>query len=137
MDTTFGALILGGNMNPYVLVVLGIVASLAGMLTNWYKKYFRDQTTASMFQYFFVFNFRGTVYAIGAMLAGLFAAFAPIDYTTISAYQVVMQAFAIGYVADSAFNGTTIGVTQDGTKIDPAAPVSVLEGTPASNDGPA
>jgi hypothetical protein len=65
---------------------------------------FKGQINLSVLQYFSVENVQATLTASAATLAALLAAFAPLDYTTITAYQVVMRAFAIGYAADSAFN---------------------------------
>lgn len=106
--TTFGSLVMGMDSSPWILVVAAVVASMVGMLLHWGKVVFKDRLDVTILQYFFVFKFKNTVYAVLGVLGGLFAAFAPIDYTTISMYQVVMQAFAIGYASDSMFN-TSIG----------------------------
>ena len=103
-DHTFGSLVMGAGLSPYTLIAVAVVSAVVGMFSHWLKKQYKDDMGVGWFSYFFVTNRKATVQAILGGLAGLFAAFAPIDYTTISGYQVVMQAFAIGYAVDSAFN---------------------------------
>lgn len=103
-DNTFGSLVMGTNLSPYVLIAVATVSAIAGMFSHWFKKQFKDDMNVGWFCYFFIVNRKATLTAVAGGLAGLFAAFAPIDYTTISGYQVVLQAFSIGYAVDSAFN---------------------------------
>lgn len=105
-DHTFGSLVMGAGLSPYSLIALAVVSAIAGMFSHWMKKQYKDGMNVGWFSYFFVTNRRATLQAVLGGLTGLFAAFAPIDYTTISGYQVVLQAFAIGYAVDSAFNST-------------------------------
>lgn len=104
--TTFGDLFFGTYESPWALVGVALLSALAGMVSHWIKKFYTEYETESFFDWFFVKNKRGTVLAIIGMLGALFAAFAPIDYTTISSYQVFTQAWAVGYAADSIFNST-------------------------------
>ena len=106
--TTFGSLVLGLGSGPWTLVFASIVSALFGMLLHWGKVVFKDKLDVSLLEYFFVLKIKNTLYAVLGVLGGLFAAFSPIDYTTISLYQVIMQAFAIGYASDSMFN-TSLG----------------------------
>lgn len=103
-DHTFGSLVMGTGLSPYSLISLAITSAVVGMFTHWIKKQYKDDMKVGWFSYFFVTNRKATLQAVIGGLTGLFAAFAPIDYTTISGYQVVLQAFAIGYAVDSAFN---------------------------------
>ena len=106
---TFGYLLFGGGLNPWTLVGLAIVASLFGMFSHWAKIVFKDKRfDVSFLEYFFIRNFKASCFAAVAMLGGLFAAFAPLDYTQLTAYQVVLQAFAIGYASDSILNSAEI-----------------------------
>lgn len=104
MTSTFGTLILGDTQGPWVLVFLAVVCALTGMIGHWLKKSYKKEIHSSLLQYFFVTNVRATIFATLGMLAGLFAAFAPLDYTSISTYQVITQSFTIGYAANSALN---------------------------------
>lgn len=112
-DHTFGSLVLSTGLSPYYLAALAIVSVLLGMFSHWFKMQYKDQVDISWFSYFFVINRKATLQAVFGGLTGLFAAFAPIDYTTISGYQVVMQAFAIGYAVDSAFNSAHVATGED------------------------
>lgn len=103
-DNTFGSLLMGVGLSPYTMLVLAIVSALVGMFVHWAKKQYKDDMGVSLFCYFFVVNRLATFKAVTGGLAALFAAFAPIDYTTVTAYQVILQAFAIGYGVDSVFN---------------------------------
>jgi hypothetical protein len=103
-DNTFGSLIMGDNLNPYVLIALAVASCVIGMFSHWMKKQYRDGMEIDWFSYFFVTNRRATLAAFLGGMSALFAAFVPIDYTTISGYQVVVQAFSIGYAVDSVFN---------------------------------
>lgn len=103
-DNTFGSLIMGDDLNPYVLIAIAIVSCLVGMFSHWMKKQYRDDMEVDWFSYFFVTNRKATLAAFIGGMSALFAAFVPIDYTTISGYQVVVQAFSIGYAVDSVFN---------------------------------
>lgn len=105
--TTFGSLIFGFGASPYAMVAVAVGSAIAGMFTHWSKKQFKDGININWYQYFFVSDVKSTIYAVIGMLGGLFAAFAPIDYTTISLYQVVMQSFAIGFAANSALNSAS------------------------------
>ncbi len=102
--TTFGSLVLGSGQSPWFMVMVAVSASLIGMGTSWMKKQYKDDIGVGFVQYFFVKNIKGTILAVTAMLGGLFAAFAPLDYTTITLYQVTVQAFTIGYAANSVVN---------------------------------
>lgn len=105
---TFGYLLFGGGINPWYLILMAVVSSLAGMFSHWAKVVFKDKRfDFSVFEYFFVKNLKASLYASLGTLAGLFAAFAPLDYTTLTAYQVVLQAFAIGYASDSILNSAS------------------------------
>lgn len=103
-STTFGSLLMGSSVQPIYLVAVAIVSALVGMFSHWAKKQFRDKIDVNWFSYFFIQNRKATFVTVGGVLAGLFTAFAPIDYTTITAYQVIVQAFAVGFASDSAFN---------------------------------
>lgn len=105
VSTTFGDLLLGGGASPWTLVAISIASATVGMVSHWIKIVYKDQNVdLSVFEYFFIQNGRASLTAFMGVLAGLFASFAPLDYTTISAYQVLTQAFAVGYAADSVFN---------------------------------
>ena len=112
-DHTFGSLIMGIGLSPYYLIALAVISAMLGMFSHWFKMQYKDQVDVSWFSYFFVINRKATLQAVFGGLTGLFAAFAPIDYTTISGYQVVMQAFAIGYAVDSAFNSAHLTTRDD------------------------
>lgn len=112
---TFGDLLLGHIVQPWALVALAITSGLVGMFSHWVKLVFKDkQTGLGMVQYFFVKNFRATLLAVGGTLAALFAAFAPLEIATITAYQVITQAFAIGYASDSVLNHANVSSEEDG-----------------------
>lgn len=114
LSTTFGDLLLGTGASPWSLVSLALLAATFGMFFHWVKIVFKDKRIdLSFFRYFFVENRKATYTAFTGMLAGLFASFAPLDYTTISAYQVLTQAFAIGYAADNVFNKVGTAETDD------------------------
>lgn len=102
--TTFADLFFSGDFTPWELVAISITAAFVGMFTHWVKVFYKENTHISVFEWFFVHNVRGTVFAVLGLLGALAVAFAPLDYTTITAYQAVSQAWAIGYAADSMFN---------------------------------
>ena len=104
---TFGSLIFGFSTNPLVMILVAVLSALVGMFAHWSKKQYRDDINIEWYKYFFVSDVKSSIHAVLGMLAGLFAAFAPIDYTTISLYQVVMQSFVIGYSANSALNNAS------------------------------
>lgn len=104
--TTFGYLLMGAGPDPWSMIFLGIVSGLVGMFSHWAKIVFRDKVDVTVLEYFFFDNLKASIYASAGTLAALFAAFAPLDYTTMSLYQVVTQAFAIGYASDSIINKT-------------------------------
>lgn len=105
-DHTFGSLVMGTGLSPYSLVAIAVISAIVGMFSHWMKKQYKDDMNVGWFSYFFVTNRKATMQAVLGGLTGLFAAFAPIDYTTMTGYQVVLQAFAIGYAVDSAFNSS-------------------------------
>lgn len=105
--TTFGDLILNKGLPPMVLLTIAVVTAAVGMFSHWLKKFYKDKTGVSAFEYFFVNNWKATAIAFASMLGTLFATFAPLDYTSITVYQVLTQAFSIGYASDSVFNSTT------------------------------
>lgn len=104
VGTTFSDLIFGNFSDPWALVAIGLISALVGMFTHWAKVHFSEPNTVGFYQWFFVTNKKGSLIAILTMLGALFATFGPLDYTTITAYQVFTQAWAIGYAADSVFN---------------------------------
>ena len=108
VDTTFGGLIMGAGVDPWTMVYCAIAASIVGMLTHWFKKFYKDGEQHSLTDWYIFKNPKASLLAVGTMLLGLFAAFAPLDYTTLSLYQVVAQAFAIGYAADTLNSGETV-----------------------------
>jgi hypothetical protein len=110
MGHTFGGLIFNLGAGPWTMVMMGIASALAGMISHWAKVYFKDGVKHSITDWYIFKNPKGTLLAVVSMLGALFAAFAPLDYTTLSLYQVITQAFAIGYAADT-LNGLTSGGT--------------------------
>ena len=108
MTSTFGTLLLGEVNSPWTLVILAIVSALIGMFSHWFKKEYKDNIGVGVIKYFFVNNLKATVFAVMGLLGGLFAAFAPLDYTTVSTYQVLVQSFTIGYAADSLINSAVV-----------------------------
>ena len=95
---------MGGGLSPWLMVAFAVISGLAGMFSHWIKLVFKDKLDLGVLQYFFVNNLRSTIYACVGTLGALFAAFSSVDYTTTTAYQVIIQAFAIGYASDSILN---------------------------------
>jgi hypothetical protein len=117
MTSTFGTLLLGEVQSPWTLVIIAIVSALIGMFSHWFKKEYKDNIGVGVVNYFFILNLKATVFATLGMISGLFAAFAPLDYTTVSTYQVLVQSFTIGYAADSLINSTSSSSTSTDTAI--------------------
>lgn len=107
MTTTFGDLAFGGQKDPYMLIGIAVVAATVGMFSHWVKLRYKDKENTNLLEYFFVDNLKATLIAFASMLGGLAATFGPLDYTTISVYQVLTQAFTLGYASDSLLNNTS------------------------------
>jgi hypothetical protein len=105
--TTFADLFLAAPYNPWLLLAVAFFAGFAGMATHWLKVSFKEGTSVSFFDWFFKYNLKGTLFSTMSMCGALFTVFAPLDYTTITIFQVVSQAWAVGYASDSIFNSAT------------------------------
>lgn len=105
--TTFSDLLLGTYTNPWWLVLMAVTSATTGMVTHWLKAYYREDKSFSFYLWYFKANVKGTVLSVLSMLGALFATFAPLDYTMITAWQVITQAWTIGYAADSFFGTKT------------------------------
>jgi hypothetical protein len=104
VGTTFADLFMWQQSSPWDLVWIAIVSAFLGMITHWAKKYYKDGNGVTIVDWFWRKNPRATLVAVLTMLGTLFATFAPLDYTTITLYQTITQAFTVGYAADSFFN---------------------------------
>lgn len=103
MENTFGAIFFR-HTTPEMMMVWAFFSSVFGMIIHWCKVTYKDKMdVGTSFEYFFVKDLRSTILALLSMAGALFATFAPIDYTTVTTYQVILQAFSIGYLADSTF----------------------------------
>lgn len=102
--TTFADLFMWQHSSPWDLVWIAIVSAFLGMITHWAKKYYKDGNGVTIVDWFLRKNPRATLVAVLTMLGTLFVTFAPLDYTTITLYQTITQAFTVGYSADSFFN---------------------------------
>jgi hypothetical protein len=103
---TFADLIFSRGISPVDLIWIAILSATVGMISHWMKINYKDKLDVSILQYFFVQNLQATIVAFGTMLASLVTVFAPLDYDHITVYQVVSQAFGIGYACDSIFNNS-------------------------------
>ena len=106
--TTFSDLLIGPGVSPYTLVIIAIASATFGMFCHWIKIHFKDKRRIRVFEYFFVHNLQATCIAFFTMLATLFAAFGPLDYTHVTVYEIFTQAFSLGYASDSIFNTTEV-----------------------------
>ena len=104
MSTTFGDLILSNYRDPYSLLAIGLAVATVGMFSHWFKIVYKDKEPVNFVQYFFVQNRRASLIAFITMLGSLVVTFGPLDYTQLTVYQVITQAFTLGYASDSVFN---------------------------------
>ena len=102
--TTFSDLLIGPGVNPWTLVYIAVGSATFGMFCHWMKIHYKDKRKIRLFEYFFVHNLRSTAIAFVTMLASLFAAFGPLDYSHVTVYEIFTQAFSLGYATDSIFN---------------------------------
>lgn len=105
--TTFADLLLVSPNNPWLLLAIAFASALVGMVTHWLKVSFKEGSSVSFFDWFFKYNLKGTVWSVINLTGALFAMFAPLDYTTITVFQVISQAWTVGYASDSIFNSAT------------------------------
>ena len=92
------------QISVFWLVCATLGASVFGMISHWFKVYFKDKNKITFLKWFLFSNFKGTCYAIAAVGSATLAYLAPIDIQHFSLYQAITQGLAIGYAADSIFN---------------------------------
>lgn len=104
VSTTFGDLFFSGFTDPWSLVMIAVVSAMLGMVTHWFKATYKKQTHLTMYQWFIEDNLWRLFWSVAGTLGALFTLFAPLDYTTITVYQVISQAWAVGFASDSIIN---------------------------------
>lgn len=90
---------------PWVIFSSAFAGGLVGMVSHWFKKFWKDETSSDLVQWFFIKNFRGTIYATGAMLASISATMMPLPVESTTLWGAVTLGYGLGWASDSAANG--------------------------------
>lgn len=112
---TFNDLVFGQLNEPWLVMAACFAASIAGMLTHFYKKVTRDGVQATLREWFVTSDIKSTFTTIASVLVSTFIAIAPYDVGSLTLWGAVTLGFPIGYMSDSAFNGLKkrFAVTED------------------------
>ena len=88
-------------MNQYTTAAIYIALGLAGAYAHYFKKRYKDKTTACTLMEYIVGNLPETIYSLGSMIFGEMVISAANPALSMTA---VMLALTTGFVPDSVLN---------------------------------
>jgi hypothetical protein len=88
-------------MNPYVTLGIYIALGLIGAYAHYFKKRYKDKTTACTLMEYIVGNLPETLYSLGSMVFGEMVISAANPEFSMTA---IMLALTTGFVPDSVLN---------------------------------